>query len=667
MVEGIQPIEKLKSGVERETQEIYQEQPDYTADEITYLGGIRRRLTRARDMRDYHHDSFDGMTYIDRCRQNRLLASSYIKPRANREEVNFTTGITRQKLMVQLAYLISLNLSIEITGFDEKNIQVAELGIGIEDILEKNKELDNDEEKAMRRQYTMMEQGEVFAEVQWQKSYYLRKVIEGAIQGKFHGVKITRMLKKALDKLTTHIIRNEKVYLGDISNFDMDTQPFIFTVDVRPYEELETMFKDFEMWRYVQYSLMYLDSTTQYTEGYMPYWSISDFKKGYVEIVRYQSKPTNELQIFLNGIPMLPIGYPLSEVSPAGEYMIVKQVLAIIDEHFAYGKSLPQLLKASSALEDEFWKLAFLRGQQSFIPPYINNTGRILSSKIFMPGVLTNNIPEGKLKPLLAPNQGITQGELFILRMIRDNLDENSTPAQFAGRAGGAQQTVRQQPGQKETATSINRMQAQTEMVLGLAVFAACLLEKKITDVAIPILIKNWFDPVDQMVDKVRKGLVDIYRTANISKPIDGMGMGQEIVETQPKDKMPTGFDVFQQEKKIFEDTGVPTKKIVINRDMIVAFKYLWKTIVTPKPKKTSDLQKLMFRDKAALFIESPNFSWDWFEENAALAWNENPQKVFKRVQQGIPTQAGNVAMPGIKPNQPAGRMPVRKMAMIGQ
>jgi hypothetical protein len=372
-----------------------------------------------------------------------------------------------------------------------------------------------------------------------------------------------------------------------------------------------------------------------------------------VEIIRYQSKPDNELQILLNGVPMLPIGYPLSEISPDGEYMLIKQVFSLIDEHFTYGKSLLQLLKSAQGLEDEFWRLAFLKGQQSFLPPMINNTGRILSSKIFMPGTFTNNIPEGKLKAIIEQNQGITNGEIAVLKMLRDNIEEQSTAPQISG----------QQPEGDPTATEVNRLQAQAEKMLGLTVMSAALLEKKVAEISIPILLKNWFDPVDETIDKVKQGLIGVYRTLNVEKPVDGQGMGQEIVEVAPGSAMPRPYDVFMEEKRIKKETGIPARKIYLNRDHMIASKYLWRVSVIPQPKKTSNLQKLMFRDKAMVYAQSPNFSMDWFEENAAMVWGDNPQKVFKRQPQQ--TQAGGIAMPmGAKPPMDKTKLP---MAEAGQ
>jgi hypothetical protein len=51
-----------------------------------------------------------------------------------------------------------------------------------------------------------------------------------------------------------------------------------------------------------------------------------------------------------------------------------------------------------------------------------------------------------------------------------------------------------------------------------------------------------------------------------------------------------------------------------------------------------------MFQEKVQIYSQSPNFNMDWFEENAALTWGDNPRKVFRRnnrSRQQTPPEAG--------------------------
>jgi hypothetical protein len=603
------------------------ERPNYEDSEIQYLGALKGRLKRAMEDRDQPHEFFDGMTYVERCAQNRRLANTYIKPKANKQETNFSTGSAHQKFVALVAGVFNNNFEPDITAFNEDDLAIGELGEAMEDILLKTEELDMDEEKKLRRQWVMFEQGEVFVEELVVDSVHLEKEIKGKFDGKFRGVEWTKKLKKSLPKFTRNVIRNEKVYLGNIHEFDIENQPFLFTVEVKPYEEVKDMYGEFEMFKYVSKDLTEFMNTASATSStYFPFWSLTSVKKGYVEILKYQNKGAKEFQCILNGVPMFPIGFPMPWKH--GEYNLVKQVSEMIDEHFAYGKSVLQRLKTSQALEDEFWRLAILKGQQGAVPPMINNTGRVLSSRIFLPGTITNNIPEGKLKRVLEDTKGIENSEIAILQMFRDNINENSTSEVGQGQA----------PKGNPTATQIDAQMMAAEKLMGLSSFAGAMLEKKLSTLRLYNVLEKWFDPTGTKVDDVRR-LVNKYRSISVEKSIDGQGVGQEIVQVTDEANMPRhSVEVLTESNELTKKTGIPTTKIYLNRDAILSGKYLWRITVIPQPKKTSNLQKIMFRNMLNDFLFSPNVNLEFLEDEVAKAWGKNPSKAFKRMA-GMPAQ----------------------------
>lgn len=633
-------LEELKSyaTIEQKAGETSVQGPAYTPEELLYLGSLRTRLISARTQRDSNHEQFDGQTYVERCAQNRRIAQTMIKPRTNRAEIEFSTGTPRAKLIEQLAHLANLSLSSDITAFDEDDFAIAEMGEGIENILEKQDELDNGEEKRLRRFYTLFEQGEVFVEREWKEDWINDKQLQGKFDGKFRGVNWMQRMKKGVGGLRTNIIRNEHVYLGNITLFDMEDQPYIFARKVVHYTDLAPLFKSFEMWQYVEMCFKSWDSAFAQTgtQSFNPFWHLEAVKKGFCEVIIYQSNAAhdNELQVLIDGIPMFPPGFPLPWKH--GQYSIVKQIAEIIDEHFAYGKSLIQRLKMAGALEDEMWRNIFTLYQQMIKPPMVNNTGTVLSSKMFLPGTITNGIPMDKLKPLLESSRTGMKGESQVLSMIRQNLNEHSNTPQFSG----------QSPSGDPTATEVATVQQQAEKIFGLSVLVSSFLEQKLDRIGVDLILEKYFDPVDMKVDKVRNALKNVYRRSNVQKPIEGRGMGQEVVMVAEGQEVPSPYQVFDAEKKLEETTGMPTRIIVLNRDEIVASKYTWRIKTIPRPRRSTNLQKLMFREEVDMFMISPNFNFDWFEEKAAVTYGENPSKVFKRQEGMVPTTAAGIAPP---------------------
>ena len=653
-------IKELRSYASREMEgaALDLEMPEYNETEQQYLTALRQRLTASKTQRDQNHEQFDGMTYTERCEQNRRLAQTAVKPRENRAEVTFSTGTPRSKLLAHLAHLANLNLSADLTAYDENNFAVANMGEAVEDILEKLEDLEEGEEKKIRRIYTLFEQGEVFVERIWHEGYQLDKRLKNKeYKGKFRNVEWVELTKKALGGLQTNIIRNENVYLGDITKFDMtgqDGQPYVFTKQILSYSHLEPIFKGFEMWKHVSMLMKNWDSAFSFADatGFNPFWSLESVKKGFCEVIKYQSECDNEFQVLINGIPMYPPGFPMPWKH--GRYSIEKQIAEIIDEHFAYGKSLMQRLKMAGALEDEMWRNVIFKFQQMLKPSMVNNTGRVLSSRIFMPGVMTPNIPEGKLKPLLEGFRDGMKGEGEILALLRSNMNDNSTEPQFNGQGAKGDQT----------ATEISALQAQAEKVFGLAVLVASFLEQKLARLGVDLIMENYFSPIDTKIDEVRGTMQNVYRSINVEKPIEGRGMGQEVVMVaEDQQQVPSPYQIYNEEVKREEEAGIPTKIIVLNREEIKNSKYAWRVKCIPTPRRSTNMQKLMFKEQVATFSASPNFSLDWFEEKAATVYGENPQKVFKR----LPTAAAGIPLPnGGDPRMDAAKMqPTEKKPSI--
>lgn len=634
-----QSLQELRSYAQKsdEAAALSIEAPQYTDEEIKYLSAIRRRLADAKTMRDGNFEQFDGMSYVERCQQNRRLAQTAVKPRANRAEVEFSTGTPRTKLLEQMAHLNNLNLQPDVTAFDEQNFALAELGEAMEDVLEKQGELTNDEERQMLRRYTMFEQGEVFVERTWENQYKNEKKLRGEFKGKFRDVEWGERVRVALGGLKTEVLRNEYVYLGDITKFFMEDVPYAFTRRAISYDKLAPLFSKFEMWKYVEMGMKSFDASSQFTgiNSFNPFWLLEAVRKGFCEVIIYQDPCNNEFQLFINGIPMFPIGFPLPWKH--GGYNFVKQVSEIIDADFAYGKSLMQRMKMAGAMEDEMWRNVLGMYQQLLKPSMINNTGQVLSSRMFLPGAITNNIPEGKLKPLLEGFRTGLKGEAQVLSIVRENLNETSSNPTFNG----------QSDGKVPTATQVSIQQAQAEKVFGQAVIVSALLEQKLAYLGIDLILENYFDPIDTKVDEIAGGLRNVYRTSNVMKPIEGRGMGQEVVLTAESDEVPSAYEVYESEKAQEKVSGIPTRIIVLNRDEIQQAKYAFRVKVLPTPKRSTNMQKLMFREEAELFMLSPNFNWGWFEEKSAVTYGENPSKVFNQMQMGVPTAA-----PGMTPPQ---------------
>jgi len=155
----------------------------------------------------------------------------------------------------------------------------------------------------------------------------------------------------------------------------------------------------------------------------------------------------------------------------------------MIKSNFAYGKSFIYENSNLSQLIDEMRRLALLKSQKSYMPPYLNLSGRVITSKAFMPGQINMGIPAGSLVPLSEKEtQGITNSEFNLMQELTMELDRQTVSQTFSG-ALEAQKNI--------TATQINQLQRQADIMLSIINLSCSFLEEKLTFIRLMNILKN--------------------------------------------------------------------------------------------------------------------------------------------------------------------------------
>ena len=591
------------------------EKPKYSTDEENYLMGLRSRMQDARIMRDSPHDEFDGMDYTTYYENNERLANTFIKPKLNKEESNFQSGTIRQKLFASLSAITGLDLRGDISAFNQDGFEVQALGDGMEDIILKTNELDGDDEKKYLRHYELLKQGTVFVEELWEEKKKVSKKSNKKFNGTLKGFEWSKQIKKSYGCPTRNIIPGLNVYLGDITQYDISTQPYVYTVDIVPYSKAKEIFGKWERWENVPKKMQKFTDTKNGV--FNSDWTLLESKENHVEIIRYQDKYNNEYALVLNGVLMTPIGLPLSDIWGYEDYNIGQQNLEAIHAKFAYGKALVARVKNKVALLDELMRLAILKTQKSFMPPYLNISGRVLSNRVFMPGKISHGIPPNSLIPINEKEtQGVTNSELAMIKEIQESINAETTSPTFSG----------QQAQGNPTATEIIELQRQSKMVLGLTIFSISMLEWKLEWLRLKNVLANWFREEDKVVDEARGILVERYRKVTTDQTFDGAGNGKRIII--PTKEIPSAQAIMQTEDYLGQEQGMPVRLIFVNPDEVTNAKLIWQIVVRPKERKTSEVNKLMFRAFMQDIVPlGPNI--DYLREKAATVWEENPQKLF--------------------------------------
>lgn len=631
------------------TQKMVDITPEYEFKAAPYRSYLMRRLQDAKEARDQKHPEFNNKTYYQYYEENEKIANTYLDEPKDPSEKKLSTGTIESKLNTLLSHLYNLNLTPSVMAYDRNNRMLQELGTAFTDIMTVSAEHDGgddggDKEKKLLRQRELLKQGTVFVMEQWLCRYEIKKKLKGIYTGKF-AVEYTQALTKVFEGCSRDVLYGPNVYLGDITAFSMADQPYLFTVEQQSYDTAETIYGQFENWKFVKPGMITTSPTETSTTGsgtvYDQKWRLTTLRNNQVEIIKYYDPSKDEFMILINGILILPPGFPLSAVTPSGKYNVAKQTLYVINNHFAYGKSFVSsgaIYELSKAL-DRMLALFELKTLKSVTPAYINTTNKVIPARVLRPGNISMGIPLNALQPIGNEAQGVNSSEFQIFKELQDEIERSTISAVFQG----------QQAKSGATATEVIEVQRQAKLTLGLIISAATMLEVKLGYLRLYNLIGNWLNPIDQNPDGTNR-----YRATNRKVNIEGEGMGERMVipidGEMPTPEVVRMLSIADEQKK-----GYAVRRMYLSVPIVREAQLRWYIVVEPKEEETSSYHKVLFRemlgDAISLMNIGAQINIEGVTDEFGTVYNKDKAKFFtstnanadiQQLQQMATKEAGN-------------------------
>jgi hypothetical protein len=667
-----------------------------------YLGYLQNRLMKAKRQKDQPQPELNNKTIYQYFEENEKIANTHhLDPKKNDDDVVVSAGTIETKLDSLLANINNLNLKFEVQAFDKENNPVQDLAQSLEDIIYDSEILDRadgagDDEKKMARQRELLKQGTVFVQEEWLRLFEMKKNLSTKYNGEFKNFTIPEgTLEKVFEGPSRTLLYGPNVFLGDITEFYQENQPYIFVLIHQDYKVAETKYGKFENWKYVQPGRIPSDIADNARTIFDNKWRLTELRAGQVEIVLYQDQPRDEFQIIINGVCMMPIGFPLSAVTPDGKYNIAKQIFRVINSKFAYGGSFVSSgsVKEISMLIDEMLKLFVLKTRKSVTPSYVNTSGRVIDRKVLSPGRISMGFTADQLSPLGKESEGVTQGELGVMNTLTELVNKSTVSDQFTGQQGKS----------GTTATEVVEMQRQARATLGLTLAACGTLELKLGYLRLWNILANWFEPIGTKLITDLEGArteVKQYRKTTRQVNIDGEGLGERSVI--PMDgTLPTPKVIRLAERQKMKKRGIPIRQVYINPTELKNAEFIFYGQVNQKEKDSSPLLKAMFREEINDIMLLVNLgsapNTDGLEEELSRVWGKPRSKLFQQKQAqaapgqvpfgqgpsaagaaaGFPAPPTNGGAPALKPAmpptnggnpalQPGNRAPVAKQIARG-
>lgn len=528
----------------------------------------RTRLQKMVTARNTPDRKFDNLNFITDFYSNEDAANSYLRPKRNDDEVRVVGGLTEKRIESVVNEIAAMNYQHEIHAFDKDDRDLVHLGDVIGDVVTRTNQLEDDDDLCQEAIWELITQRAVF--------------VEEVMEQKRVGESYIKMPRKRLRS-------SIEVLLGDLTMPAtlLQEQPCIATYDRMSLSTARMFFGHYANFQHVRGGM----NLSADVYGVELTFRLGILQEDETEVIKYMSVPDNEYQIYINGVPMLEVGTKLPFQYPCPRYPLACAVPKRMGKHTFYGRPYTAMLKYLQALNDETVRNIVRKMRQAIEPPKaVLSNDRIYSRDIFTAGTISYGVNADSLKNLV-DHQGVTQGELNVLELVKSMQDE------LAAR-GPTQMGI--QDGPKQTATAVIEQQKQAIKMLGQLVINYSRLVREMTKNRIYNIIENLSEPDGKEIDPEGE-LRDTFRRFTLKdQPFENGKVGQKIIQF-------IGKDLTQQEHESITDwedqeaeKGNNVRISMVNMKKIKKMPIMWYVTVVSKPKESDDLHRLMFQDKVA-------------------------------------------------------------------
>lgn len=592
--------------------------------EKQYHNDVLPLLRPWRDNRDKARKEWNDMTYpawLNMCRETQL---AYVQAKEKDDDIQLNSGLTRQKISTEVDVVLTQNFETKAKAFDKNDVFIDHLGDVLSDMKLKADQLEQWIDNRRTIYEGMSTYGSYYT---LQLTKFVTDVRKSTVSMKDFGkldIAWNETPKKSKPTFLTIPLESSMVLFADMREPDIQKQVGVAIARVIPDAEARARYGNFERWAYVP-TRQSMNSTNELSELLTTYksdYSVSQaLGEGEVEeVIFMRSLPYgNELMIYLNGIPMLPVmagkknaktkrfdvsGFPLTSWSASGKYPIVKWDKVRIP-NFAIARGTPGDSQFDQETLDTWIKLVFEKALRSIKPPMGNRSGVRITSDMIRSGKIVSQIRKDDIFSILPPElvQGVTSGEFSFYEMMKKELDEKTSTREFAGLGGKTQ-----------TATEFTENRKSQLLRFSALIDGVIRGEKDRAD----LIVKNqvvpfWCNPEyainhedAEKLNKAKKIAKDKdekaeekkkpFRTVTVNKT-DGAEHSANVINLGDLEE--TSADIYKREK-MEEKEGKKNKYINFNPDAYDFMNTLIYWDAKPSERDNDTLQLLAFKQNIA-------------------------------------------------------------------
>ena len=601
---------------------------DLSEVEKQYHNDVLPLLRQMRDNRDRARKEWNGMTYpqwLNMCRETQL---AYLPPKQNPNDIQLNSGLSRQKISTEVDVVLTQNFETKAKAFDKDDVFVDHLGDVLSDLKYKVDELEQWIDNRRSSYEGMSTYGSYYT---LQLTKFVTDVKKSKVPLNNFGkldIEWNETPKQSKPVFLTIPLESSMVLMQDMREPDIQKQPAVAIARIITDADARSRYGNFDRWKYVptRQAMNDVSELSSIMTAYKDDYSVSQvLAEGEVEeVIFMRSMPYgNELCIYLNGIPMLPVmqigkkdvktgrfevsGFPLTSWSASGKYPIVKWDKVRIP-NFSIARGTPGDSQFDQETLDTWIKLVFEKALRSIKPPMGNKSGIRITSDMIQSGKMISQIRKDDIFSILPPElvAGVTNGEFSFYEMMKKELDEKTSTREFAGLGGKTQ-----------TATEFTENRKSQLLRFSALIDGVIRGEKDRAD----LIVKNqvipfWCDPKYAVnpadAEELNKGKDVVknkseteeekekkkkpFRTVTVNKQ-DGAEASSNIINIG--EELASSQEIYKREK-LEEKEGKKNKYIYFNPEMYDFMNTLIHWDAKPVEKDNDTLQLLQFKQNIA-------------------------------------------------------------------
>jgi hypothetical protein len=362
------------------------------------------------------------------------------------------------------------------------------------------------------------------------------------------------------------------------------TQPYIIKYRMRSYKECEQVYCQSPRWKFVHPGMpehREFHSALESSE-----WRFSDgIQNTEVEEIIYQSLQDDEMQIYLNGVPMLPVGCPMM-TGRMKNYNITMEGMKEIHPKFSYSRPIVSMTKVMQALRDESFRLRILKDRQDIWHPIVTKAKVILSKDMWLPSAITYGVAKSEIDDLMSDRK-YNSSDNAVMEMIEKEIENFINVSAIFQGLGSDQMT----------ATEAAQRMKQALIMLGAALVSYMRAVRNCDYLRLFNIVENMTKAVDTRYNDYLGKSEDVYETFTLRDVdlIDGK-VGTEIISFIGRKLLPQEKNQILEESKKSREIGKPVSYSFVDVDKLRALPLIFYVEVVAEEKRTSLLEKELFK-----------------------------------------------------------------------